>query len=431
MSFIASFLLLSAFNVLYSQTISGGGTGPYPKLDSSSSFVLDGQEFGELAIVDYSQRIIRSASGNDMKSMFLEENHPYNNLMVRNNEELLFHPYNSHLADFEFTNNNLINMESIRDAFGDRNIAPHLLSAPINQIKSVRLEDGTVLEIDILLNMIQSTMNETLFYDGKVYENLSDTHSFHLKNDWEKSKIPEIFNSRMVFPQQTEMPWDSFATTRRSSENGNVENKINNPIADYEDYINALREFHGMEELEDINIYSQYLHLNKDRMQIESLKNLYDYWNTDLYSPSGFTRYQHNPGSEFSPAQNLDWMMAQEDIQNAVNQWMDYEQTGDDSNDWRWENQTDAAYVFQNKVYLNPYRMDVSEILLNDGTVFDMKNAKSLIGRNRHFPSMVDLPWDRIESVILQDGLEISLEEIRELSSRPESVSLNEIFDNY
>ena len=333
MNFIASCLLLSAFNVLYSQTISGGGTGPYPKPNSSSSFVLDGQEFGELAIVDYSQRIIRSASGNDMKSMFHEENHPYNNLMVRNNEELLFHPYNSYLADFEFTNNNLIDMESIRDAFGDRNIAPHLLSAPINQIKSVRLEDGTVLEIDILLNMIQSTMNEILFYDGKFYENLSDTHSFHFKNDWEKSNIPANFNSRMVFPQQTDMSWDSFATTRRSSENGNMENKINNPIADYEDYINALREFHGVEELEDMNIYSQYLHLNKDRMQIEFLKNLYDYWNTDLNSPSGFTRYQHNPVSEFSPAHNLDWMMAQEDINSAVNQWMDYRQLGDESSD--------------------------------------------------------------------------------------------------
>ena len=75
--------------------------------------------------------------------------------------------------------------------------------------------------------------------------------------------------------------------------------------------------------------------------------------------------------------------------------------------------------------------MDISEVRLNHGVVFNMEYAKSFMRKNRHFSSMVDLPWDRIENIILQDGWEISLKDIRELSSKPESVGLGEMIGNY
>ena len=264
MSFVALCLLFSAFNVLYSQTISGGGTGPYPKPNSSSSFVLgDYQGLDGFATFDPSLQLIRI-----VKEMPLAGNH------------------------------------------------------------------------------------------------------------WERSNISANSNLRKAFLLQTRptMPFDPAAVSWQKEGNWNAENKINNPIADYESYLNDLQESQIMEGWDDVNIYAQYIHLNKDRMRMAVLKNLYDHWNTDLSSPSGFARYQYKPDSDFSPAQNLDWMMAQEDIQNAVNQWMDYQQSEDDSN---------------------------------------------------------DLPWDRIESVIFQDGREVSLDDIRGLSSKPESVELGEMIIKY
>ena len=196
-------------------------------------------------------------------------------------------------------------------------------------------------------------------------------------------------------------------------------------IEDYENYIHALKQVPSVQGMQDMNIYAQYIQLNKNRINRELLQRMYDYWNADPGTPFSFPRYQHDSDKNLAPVDNLDWRAAQEDIDKVVSQWKNHWPASDFST----ENHINGAWIHGDKVYFNPYKKDFMEVRLNNGDALNKKKAMSFMRANRFSPSMVDIPSDRVHSVI-QNGWEVSPDNMRKLQNMPFSVEFKGVSRN-
>ena len=113
----------------------------------------------------------------------------------------------------------------------------------------------------------------------------------------------------------SDLSWSSFTKTIRWEDDNDMEN----PIEDYENYINVLKLSQTMQN-DDFNIYAEYVISKRDRLEKEMMEDLYDYWNNDLDSPSNFDRYQHKSDLFFQ--EDLNWERVQDDMNDAIKQWM-------------------------------------------------------------------------------------------------------------
>ena len=106
-------------------------------------------------------------SGKTMNS-YLQQNHIDFQEMklpttytIEGKHVLIFDPYNSSLSNIEFVDNGQLDIEQIRDILQDGNEWPTVISLPIDQIKSISLYSGKVLDTDNLWNIEKFVGNET------------------------------------------------------------------------------------------------------------------------------------------------------------------------------------------------------------------------------------------------------------------------------
>ena len=163
----------------------------------------------------------------------------------------------------------------------------------------------------------------------------------------------------------------------------------------------------------DNNIYRNFIDVNRDMINQEDLKKLMDHWQTDLTSPAKFQRYRN------LNTQNLNWEMVQEDIDNSLEL---LDMSGILHIEVDHYNNT-LAYRYDNRIYLNPYR-DIAEVWLTDNTYFDVSEMRESL----ESPAMIDLDINHIQSIILEDGREIFMDNpdtLKELSIRPASNNID------
>ena len=334
------FFLLSGN--LYTQTISGGGVGTYPKTDS-----------------------------------VIDEKH---NIST----------FESVVSATSFSGENILSLEGLEKFLH---------------------EEGPSLEFVLFMNeMIKNGTIVNPFLSDDVSLETENGMIFRINQTNETLSLPDWNNQWEIFPSHTQD--DSLMDSWHNFDG------MNNVIDDYENYINALKQTLLIPDMKEMNIYDQYIQLNKDRINRELVQKIYDYGNADPNTLFAFPRYQHGVDKNLDPVDNLNWKAAQEDIDKAVAQWWG------NSSDFSTENQTNEIYIHGEKVSFNPYKKDSWEIHLNNGNAFNKEETMSFMRANWFSPSMVDVSLEKTESVI-QNGWEISPDEMKKLQTMPFSVEIN------
>ncbi|MCY4524599.1 MAG: hypothetical protein OXB84_07675 [Halobacteriovoraceae bacterium] len=349
MRFVGLFFLICILNDLHSQTISGGGTGPAPKVEFSNS------EFGEQAFDDLmaelSFKSIRFAHEMPLENHFI---HPFNRLVLTNDNELQFHPYNSYIVDFE-SDDDLIEMQNLRDLFEYYDITPKNLSFPVEKIKSIHFKDGVILmEHEIVFQEIKSMENGSLvLVGGDIQEGVLSNDFSHFENNWIKSKNWKNSNPLETLPRQTQAaaPFNSFAQSW-VKEDWNTEGSMG-----------------------DRNIWASVSLVGEGEIYQKTSQNFDNSWNSYLNSYPEFSHYRFYPNYNSFIMNNPDWMegLVQEEIQNWANPWV--QQWANKPGNEFWEKQDAAAWPYENNAYFNHYNNWYED--MNEGArlLFMMENG--------------------------------------------------------
>ena len=255
---------------------------------------------------------------------------------------------------------------------------PQTVYLPFDHIKSLRMNNGDIWRIE--------DFSSSKFRESNLYNPLLNQQIFYDKNNF--SELPG------------------------GIEEGGYIHNSSDIIRDYQVFLNKyITGEIDVNRLDDFrengNIYGLYINSQKERMDEEKLKILFQYWDTDINTPLQITRYQYDPNIDLKNAGNLRWEIVQEDIATAVNMATNEQLDG-------MENVNPWGYKYGDKVYFNPYNEKISEILLKDNTYFDMIDVKGFM-KEQQTPSMIDLSKHEVESIVLQNGREIFIDDFDSL----------------
>ena len=282
-----------------------------------------------------------------------------------------------------------------------------------DQIESIRLIDGTIIQaedltdIDVLENKL--TANHPIEFQAMTRnDNFGDIKQYGLGlARWNHNHQEGTFVSGI----DTIRNYQRFLN--RYLETGEIGN----------DYAG----FH------DVNIYHRFIEENREVLDEEKLKTLFSYWHTDFSSPAQLPRYQYNPGIDWQDADNFNWEMVQEDVKDAIFIWHKADNNlPQDSEDFvRSLEDSSFAYQYEDRIFINPFKREIAEIWATENTGFDIWDVREMMKKNGWQPAMIDLPRKQIQSIILEDGGGIFLEDfenLKELPIKPDSLNMK-IFD--
>ena len=285
-----------------------------------------------------------------------------------------------------------------------------------NQIESIRLIDGTIIQaddltdIDVLGNKL--TANHPIEFQAMIGNKNFGYINQHRPEParWSHDHQEGTFVSGI----DTIRNYQRFLN--RYLETGEIGN----------DYAG----FH------DVNIYHRFIEENREVLDEEKLKTLFSYWHTNFSSPAQLPRYQYNSDMDWQDADNFNWHMIQEDIKEAMLEWSDINNNLSQNSEDFVNNLEDGSFAYQygDRVFINPFNREITEVWTTEGSVLDMPKVQEMMKAIELNPSMIDLPRQRIQNIILEDGREIYFDDFKslgELSSQPASFDMEKIEEQW
>ena len=272
-----------------------------------------------------------------------------------------------------------------------------------DQIESIRLIDGTIIQAEDLteMNVLENklTANHPIEFQAMTRnDNFGDIKQYDLwLTRWSHDLQEGTFASAI----------DTIRSYQRFLNRYLETDEIGNNDTDFD----------------EINIYRRFIEANHEVLDEEKLKTLFRYWHTDFSSPAQLPRYQYNPGMDWRDADNFNWEMVQEDVKDAVLEWHDISNNlPQESEDFvRSLEDSSFAYQYGDRVFINPFNREITEVWTTENTDFDIWNVKEMMKENGWQPAMIDLPRKQIQSIVLDD-----IESLRELPSKPESFNIDQ-----